>query len=60
MHSKRLRILSLALAIALVVIIGTPVRVEAVAATDTEITQQIKDVYSEGLRYMHRYSFDGL
>jgi len=59
MHSKRLRILSLALAIALVVIIGTPARVEAVATTDTEITQQIKDTYAEGLRYAHRYSFDG-
>ena len=59
MHKKTLRILSLALAILLVAILGTPVKVEAVAITNTEITQQIKTVYKNALKYFHRSSLDG-
>lgn len=59
MHKKTLRILSLALAILLVASIAVPTKVEAVAITDTEITQQIKTVYKNALKYFRRSSFDG-
>lgn len=59
MRRTPLRILSLALAILLVAIMATPVNVEAVALTDTEITQQIKTTYKSALKYFRRSSFDG-
>lgn len=59
MRNNILRILSLALAILLVASIGTPVKVDAAAITDEEITQQIKTVYKKSLKYYHRNSFDG-
>lgn len=59
MRKRTLRILSLALAILLVAIIGTPAKVEAAAITDAQIKQQIKDTYKLALKHYYRKSFDG-
>ena len=59
MHKKNLRILSLALAILLLASVVIPTRVEAVAITENEITQQIKDTYKKALKFFGRKSFDG-